>query len=230
MSPGPGGAPSPELAWRTALEVVRRLEGGFGNHATDPGGATKYGITRATLAGWRQLSLARVTVDDVRQLTWAEAAEIYEANYWRAAHCDVCAAAGRASLALAHFDWSVNGGVARARWYLQAALTTTEAGVHLVVDGVIGPRTRAAIASLSPLDELVAVRTYLGLRLAHYRIRAMVGTPTDEQRLVVAELARFLPQPSPDARGWFHVWVTRLRRIAVACGLTPDSVAPLSQV
>lgn len=35
------------------LAEVLRHEGGFADHTADPGGATKYGVTRRTLAGWR---------------------------------------------------------------------------------------------------------------------------------------------------------------------------------
>lgn len=55
-------------------------EGGFVNDARDPGGATNWGITRNTLREWRGVP---VTVDDVRQLTEAEAREIYRARYLR---------------------------------------------------------------------------------------------------------------------------------------------------
>lgn len=223
-------AMTPGFAFRTALEVVRRQEGGYANHASDPGGATNMGITRATLALARGQHQRDVTEADVRTLTWEEAAAIYERLYWREAACDVVASAGpgRARLALAHFDWAVNGGTARARWYLQAALNAAGAEPHLVVDGAVGPKTRAALAQLDDVGELDAVHAYLRLRLAHYRIRAGAAAPADADALSAAGLTRFLPMPSRDAATWLRVWTRRLRAIAVACGLSPEAGAPLA--
>jgi len=57
-----------------AVDLVLRHEGGFVQHPRDPGGATKFGITRETLSRARGRS---VSVDDVRRLTRGEAAAIY---------------------------------------------------------------------------------------------------------------------------------------------------------
>ncbi len=42
--------------FQRALEHVLRFEGGYADHPRDPGGATKFGITRRTLASWRRVS------------------------------------------------------------------------------------------------------------------------------------------------------------------------------
>src|SRR5690606_7789917 len=62
-----------------ALEHVLQVEGGFVNHPADKGGATKFGITRATLAAWRTRP---VSVEDVQRMNREEAAAIYRKRYW----------------------------------------------------------------------------------------------------------------------------------------------------
>ena len=117
------------------LDVVLAHEGGYVDHPSDPGGATNLGITRKTLARWRQVSpWWALPKSAVRALGRAEAARIYRASYW-----DVCKAGKLPpGLDLALFDFAVNSGPARAVRMLQGEL-----GVR--VDGVIGPLTLAAI-------------------------------------------------------------------------------------
>jgi len=119
------------------LDAVLRHEGGYADHPGDPGGATNLGITRKTLARWRQVSpWWALPKSAVQQLQRAEAARIYRALYWDASR------AGQlpAGLDLALFDFAVNSGPARAVATLQAEL-----GVQ--TDGIIGPLTLAAIGS-----------------------------------------------------------------------------------
>jgi lysozyme family protein len=65
----------------TDLEILDRIlrhEGGYVNDPTDRGGCTNFGITRQTLSDWRK---GHVTCDDVRDMTEAEAREIYAERY-----------------------------------------------------------------------------------------------------------------------------------------------------
>jgi lysozyme family protein len=112
------------------LPVVLSHEGGFVQHPQDPGGATKFGITRQTLARFRQ---EPVSVEDVRRLTTAEAAEIYRRLYWDPIRADELPA----GVDLAVFDFAVNSGPSRAVRALQTVL-------GVLVDGVVGPVTLAA--------------------------------------------------------------------------------------
>lgn len=119
-----------------ALALVLELEGGFVADPRDPGGATRYGITRATLARARGRP---ASVADVRALTRQEAGAIYRRSYW----AEVGGDALPAGLDLAIFDFGVNSGPARAIKALQSAL-----GVE--ADGRLGPATRAALAACDP--------------------------------------------------------------------------------
>ncbi|GLC25054.1 glycoside hydrolase family 108 protein [Roseisolibacter agri] len=212
-------------AFDAAVSVVFGHEGGFALHADDPGGATKFGITQATLAAWRKRP---VTVDDVRSLSRLEAKRIYRARYWRGTGAELCAEFGRPRLALQQLDWAVNGGP-KARWYLQAALNAVaDVGARpLVVDGIHGPATRAALQALDEPDELAACDAYGRYRWAHHRIRAAVGTAADVALLDEARIPqRLRPRPNPDVRRWLDVWGNRLHENAIACGLSPFPLKP----
>lgn len=121
-----------------AKEIVAR-EGGYVNDPDDPGGATKYGVTIHTL---RRLGMdldhdGDVDMKDVRQLSRAQAEEIFMKHYFynpRIVHLP-------AELQASVFDMYVNAG-ANAVKILQRLLR--EMGHAVVVDGIIGPKTAGA--------------------------------------------------------------------------------------
>lgn len=90
-----------------ALPFVLSNEGGskYTNVPGDAGGPTKYGITLATLAGWRHHP---VTAEDVKNLTYAEATAIFKAHFWDAMALDMVKSQ---PVATALFDCAVNRGV-----------------------------------------------------------------------------------------------------------------------
>lgn len=98
-----------------SLARVLKHEGGYSNHPSDPGGATKFGITIATYARFRGRS---VTIADMRAMPLADAKAIYKASYWNALHCDELPA----GLDYAVFDYGVNSGAGRAAKVLQRLL------------------------------------------------------------------------------------------------------------
>jgi lysozyme family protein len=110
-------------------------EGGFSDHAADRGGPTNYGITSRTLGRWRRLGRP-ARREEVQSLTEDEARAIYQQEYvgpFTAVPFDEL----RAQL----IDIGVNTGVTTAIRLLQLVL-----GVP--VDGILGERTRQAIAVL----------------------------------------------------------------------------------
>lgn len=117
-------------------EIIRR-EGGFVDHPKDRGRATKYGITQATLADWRNRP---VTVEDVRALKELEARDIYRHVY--AIRPGLVRLTSAAVLGLA-VDCSVNHGPKQAVRMIQQS-----AGV--LDDGVFGPKTEAAANRMQP--------------------------------------------------------------------------------
>lgn len=122
-----------------ATEIVAR-EGGFVNDPDDPGGATNHGVTLGTL---RRLSIdltgeGRIDALDVRQLTAAQAIDIYIEHYFRRTGLAALPEVLQASV----FDMYVNAGVNAVK-VLQRLLG--DMGFPCDADGHIGPQTiRAA--------------------------------------------------------------------------------------
>ena len=123
------------------LDFTLKYEGGFVNNPRDPGGATNFGITQATLSAWRG---HHVTVNDVRSLDRPEVDQIYQANYWSQIRGDYLPA----GVNLVVFDFAVNSGVVRAILALQAALGVTQ-------DGHFGLETEAALSTKHP-DQIIS--------------------------------------------------------------------------
>lgn len=108
-------------------------EGGYVNHPNDRGGPTNYGVTQAVLAEHRG---EPVTVSDVQDLSPSEARAIYRQRYWEGPGLDTLPV--HAFMRELLFDTAVNSGPRTAVRLLQRA-----AGVK--DDGVVGPKTRAAV-------------------------------------------------------------------------------------
>lgn len=149
------------------LTHVLLHEGGFADHPSDPGGATNMGITRRTLAEWRGVTpWAELPISEVRDLTRAEAAEIYQARYWSSCGADLMPP----GLDLALFDFAVNSGPSRAVKYLQAQ-------IGVASDGVVGPITLSALEKsrrsrgvLNLIEALCANRMNFLKRLSTFKI------------------------------------------------------------
>lgn len=145
-------APAPDAFDRAAAFVLAdRIEGGYVNDPRDPGGMTKFGISKRS---YPKLDIANLTRD--------EATAIYRRDYWDA----VDGSALPSKIAVAAFDAAVNQGVSAAVLLLQRA-----AGVD--ADGVIGPVTKAAIAAA---DEETLLTEFLSWRLKRYAHTANAAT------------------------------------------------------
>ncbi len=125
------------------IDGVIAHEGGYSNHPADRGGATRWGITEgvARTHGYR---------GDMRGLPVAEARAIYRARYWEGPRLDHLTPLS-AKIATELFDTAVNMGPAAAIRMLQRALNALNRQGQdypdLDADGVIGPRTEAALAA-----------------------------------------------------------------------------------
>lgn len=106
-----------------AFGVVLGHEGGYVNHPRDPGGETKWGISKRAYPR-----------EDIKNLTVERAKELYKRDYWDACRCGEMPA----SVGLIVFDAAVNCGVSRSTKWLQQS-------VGAAADGFIGPATMAAL-------------------------------------------------------------------------------------
>lgn len=90
----------------TALTHVLGWEGGYVNDPRDPGGETKYGISKRAYPA-----------EDIKNLTVERAAELYKRDYWDLCGCgQLPPGAG-----LLLFDTAVNCGVKRAKTWRSIA-------------------------------------------------------------------------------------------------------------
>jgi lysozyme family protein len=132
----------------SAIAVVLHHEGGYVCDPDDPGGATKYGVTAASLGTW--LGLGRdATCAEVQALTVDEAKEFYRRRFWNRGQYGFL---HDQRIATKLFDAAVNMGPSQAHRIFQRALGDVEWPV--TVDGVIGPATIAA-ANRAPADSLL---------------------------------------------------------------------------
>ena len=133
----------------TAFDLLLDHEGGFSDHAADPGGKTRYGTTEAVA---RQAGYT----GDMRELPVEVAKQIYLERYWKPISADDLPPGIRYTV----FDAAVNSGPRQAVRWLQRALGVPD-------DGILGPRTLTA-AYAQNADALRA-------RLLAQRLRFMVS-------------------------------------------------------
>jgi len=123
-----------------AVEFVLAHEGGYVNDPADPGGETKWGISRRS---YPELDIANLTRED--------AIAIYYRDWWQRYGYDRLMSPTIAAKVL---DLSVHVGPRQAHMMLQRALHAVGRR-DVAVDGIIGPKTISA-ANAAPPDALLA--------------------------------------------------------------------------
>jgi len=132
-----------------AFERLIGHEGGYVNHPNDPGGETKYGISRRSYPG-----------EDIAGMTLERAKTIYRRDFWGPAGCDMTPDSVKFDL----FDTAVNTS-APGRCTTAIKMLQRAAGmVGADIDGVLGPRTLMAVQNMDP-ERLLA--RFNGHRLDH---------------------------------------------------------------
>lgn len=111
-----------------SFEKLIGNEGGYTQGKGDPGGETKYGISKRSYP-----------MEDIQNLTLARAKELYKRDFWGPAGCDTLPEPIKFDL----FDMAVNSGVRQAVKTLQHAVGAKE-------DGLLGSATLQAAQSMSP--------------------------------------------------------------------------------
>lgn len=102
------------MSFDECFEDVIGLEGGYVNDPVDPGGETKYGISKRAYPD-----------EDIRELTLARAKELYRRDYWDKVKGDMLPTPLDAYV----FDAAVNQGVPAAIKMLQKTLGVTQDGI-----------------------------------------------------------------------------------------------------
>lgn len=130
-------------AFETAVRIIFTLEG-YDKIHTDPGGLTKWGISK------------RANPDlDIANLTEEDAKQVYYERYWLPVRADEI----NTPVQLYLFDAAVNQGVSVAIRMLQQSVG------GLAVDGRIGPKT---IARVNGLDQDEVGALFLAQRAMRY--------------------------------------------------------------
>jgi len=114
-----------------AVTHVIEREGGYVNDPRDSGGETKYGISKAAFPS-----------ADIKNLTIADARDIYRRYYWEPlfnGHSQELPD----PITFVMFDAAVNMGV-------HSAIKTAQQVCGLTIDGKFGPVTLAALKAQSP--------------------------------------------------------------------------------
>lgn len=142
------------MDFETAFERVIGHEAGLSMDPADRGNWTTGQVGKGTLKGTKYgISAMTYPVEDIANLTLERARELYKRDFWGPAGCEAVPHAIRADL----FDMAINSGLRAAIKALQKACGEQE-------DGVLGPRTLAALATL-PNSRMVA--RFNGARLAY---------------------------------------------------------------
>ncbi|ELW7372138.1 TPA: glycoside hydrolase family 108 protein [Yersinia enterocolitica] len=168
-----------------AIAFVLGSEGGYVNDPTDKGGETHWGISdkRDGLAdGMTDVNGDGKPDTRIKDLTLDQATQIYYRDYWYPSYCPDWPD----GISLLVFDSAVQHGVKKALCLLQEA-----AGV--VADGIVGPKTTAAVISADP--EWLLTR-YLLRRSRYY-----------------ADIIKSNSSQAKYLNGWFN----RLDAVANAC-------------
>lgn len=156
-------------AFQKAVEKLLEYEGGYSNQPADRGGETKYGISRRA---YPDLDIAGLTLD--------EAKKIYHQDFWLKLKLDRVIGE---RVAGEIFEQGVNFGVRAATENVQRAMNYL--GAKLQVDGIMGPRTLAAINGC--LEPSLLLKVLNGVQFHRY-----------------LEIVEARPEQKAFARGWLR--------------------------
>jgi len=130
------------------------VEGGYVNDPDDPGGETKYGISKRSYPDL-----------DIKNLDINDASVIYFKDFWKRLNLDQV---NNQTIAAEVFDTAVNCGRFKAAEILQRSLNMVGGypGKRLSVDGKIGPKTIQAINNCRYPEALL--KCLNGFQFEHY--------------------------------------------------------------
>ena len=141
-------------------EGVSSSSEGYVDHPNDRGGATKYGISYAFVKDTGDIEFFDMNGDlkidkrDIQLLTFDKAVETYKKYFWDVFDLDEVEENEKAFLI---FDAAVNHGIKGVTKLLQRSLN--ECGYSLKVDGIYGPKTKAALQDCGVEDFIAAFQS-----------------------------------------------------------------------
>lgn len=154
-----------------ALKRILKHEGGYVNDPIDSGGMTNLGVTKRV---WEEFVGHPVSEADMRALTPEIIAPMYKMKYWNSSYCEVLPK----GLDYVVFDFAVNAGTGR-------SVKTLQQAIGCVADGVIGPKTMAAINDAEPKD---LIAKFSDARADFYQ--GIVARKPDQARFIKGWLNR----------------------------------------
>jgi lysozyme family protein len=203
------------------LPALLKREGGYVDHPLDSGGETYAGVARTynpRWAGWPVVDTAKVALGIKRPVATTKYAAInkalavnvemptllsafYKPNYW-----DVMLLDQVKSQVLAEqlADHGTNAGPSRPAAMIQFAVNQVRGDHVLTVDGVIGPKS---IAAINAVDQAALLTAFVQLRRAHYEYRTAVRVPAPE---VVALFKTLKIYPDATQKVFLNSWLARL--------------------
>ena len=132
------------------IGMILNHEGGYVNDPVDPGGETKYGISKRTYPYL-----------DIKNLTIEQAKDIYYRDWWLRLRCNEIQDDRIAQKLL---DTCINVGAMTGVRILQRALC--DVGQPVSIDGLIGPQTIGAANRADSVQLLAAMRYH---QTMHYK-------------------------------------------------------------
>lgn len=148
-----------------AIQLVLSNEGGYSDSPKDTGGSTNFGISLRFLRSINNANLRKYGIfkqssvlgmDDIKDLTQAQAKLIYRNEFWNAAPFSQIESQ---ILCNSVFDMCVNAGIATSIKLLQKAINSFLPAENLLLrDGVLGPKTLSALNQVSTVEVLTAFR------------------------------------------------------------------------
>ncbi|RZI60698.1 MAG: secretion activator protein [Pseudomonas sp.] len=143
------------LAFDEAFDRLIGHEGSFTLDRNDPGNWTGGRVGVGELKGTKYGIAANTYGDlDIKNLTLADAKQLYYRDWWLKAGADEFPAA----IVFQLWDFAVNAGMGNAKRALQYA-------AKVAVDGKVGPLTIAAVKAADPNDIILRMTAY---RLRYY--------------------------------------------------------------
>jgi len=134
------------------LALVLKSEGGFVDNPKDPGGMTNLGVTKAVYESFVGHEVDEATM---RALGPDDVTPLYRRNYWDRVVGDQLPA----GVDYCVFDAAVNSGVSQ-------GIKTIQRALNVVVDGIFGQQT---IAAINQRDTLELIEQFCEERLQFYQ-------------------------------------------------------------